>query len=175
VLAAPDVWALPEVPASGYQTDRGTPFFLLTDRSYGSGEVAQARLELPGGSAVAGDQGVDVALYRIPKPLEFLRDQRNLHRVESRALYVGDGAGQTLNYLYDRWTKETRRSWQRILTTPMREKATQRYPELKLGKFPNQPSTSLRPPQFRPIPGLDLVNRFRYPVGYAKPIAPPRT
>lgn len=136
--------------------------------------MAQARLELPGGSAVAGEQGVDVALYRIPKPLEFLRDQRNLHRVESRALYVGDGAGQTLNYLYDRWTKETRRSWQRIVATPVREKATQRYPQLKLGKYPNQPSIALRQTQFHPIPGLDLVNRFRYPVGYAKPIAPPK-
>lgn len=159
------------MPASNYAPKPGKPFFLLTDRSYGSDENAQVRVEVP---LDQSDQRVDVRVYRIPKPLEFLKSQRNLHRVSSRALYVGEGAGQTLNYLYDRWTKETRRSWQRALATPARARATALHPGVKMGGFPLAPTQFKQPALFKPLPGLELMKHFRYPVGAAKPIAPPK-
>ncbi len=165
------------MPASGFRHHAGAPFFLLSDRSYASDEVARVRLETArdgAGELLSGERGVDVVVYRVPKPLEFLQSQRNLHRVASPALYVGDGAGHTLNYLYDRWTKETRRSWQRILATPARQQAVQRHPELSMGKYPGQPTRFGQQSQFQPMPGLEVADRFRYPLWAAKPIAPPK-
>jgi uncharacterized protein YfaS (alpha-2-macroglobulin family) len=165
------------VPASGYRSQSGVPFFILSDRSYGSDEIAQLRLETTrdgSGALLSGDSGVDLAVYRIAKPLDFLRAQRNLHRVASKAIHVGDGAGQTLNYLYDSWTKQTRRSWQRILSTPARQAATQRYPGLSMGDYPGQPTRFAQDIQFKPIAGMRLETRLRYPMWAAKPIAPPK-
>ena len=36
--------------------------------------------------------GVDVRLYRIPDPMAFLRQQKNLHRIVVQPQYLGDAA-----------------------------------------------------------------------------------
>ena len=178
MLTPPAAQALPEIPASDFRPLKGEPFFLLSDRSYGSGEIAQVRVELKrGGEAsrvLGGEQGVDVAIHRVPKPLEFLRQQQNLHRVGTQAMYVGDGAGQTLNYLYDSWNKQTRRSWQRIIATPARQQAVRQAPGLTFGDSMLKPTQHGQDVKFGRMPGFDLVQRFRYPLGAAKPVAPPK-
>ncbi len=40
--------------------------------------------------------GVDVRLYRIPDPMAFLRQQKNLHRIVVQPQYLGDGLNNTL-------------------------------------------------------------------------------
>ncbi|NTV93976.1 MAG: alpha-2-macroglobulin family protein [Thiobacillus sp.] len=170
--------AVPEIPRSNFTLLKGEPFFLLSDKSFGSRETALVRLEAKGGGDTArvldGEAGVDVAIHRVPKPLEFLRRQQNLHRVGTQAMYVGAGAGQTLNYLYDSWNKQTRRSWQRILATPARQQAVARVPGLKFGKYMLNQTEFGQDVKFGRMPGFELVRRFRYPLGSARPIAPPK-
>ncbi len=43
--------------------------------------------------------GVDVRLYRIPDPMAFLRQQKNLHRIVVQPQYLGDGLNNTLTWL----------------------------------------------------------------------------
>ncbi len=45
--------------------------------------------------------GVDVRLYRIPDPMAFLRQQKNLHRIVVQPQYLGDGLNNTLTWLWD--------------------------------------------------------------------------
>ena len=161
---------------SDYASFRGQPFFLLTDASYGSNEVAKVRLEAPGGDSEALKPygGADILLYRIPQPLEFLKGQKNLHRVQVRANYRGEGLSNTLSYLWDSWYQQTRRSWQRILSTDTRKKAVEQAPQLKIGESLIKPTRFEQNPQFEPLKGYDLVERFRYPLWDAKPIQPPK-
>lgn len=161
---------------SGYDSFRGQPFFLLTDASYGSNEMAKVRLEAPGGDAEALKPygGADILLYRIPQPLEFLKGQKNLHRVQVSPNYRGEGLANTLSYLWDSWYQQTRRSWQRILSTDTREKALTQAPQLKIGAVLTRPTRFEQNPQFAPLKGYELVDRFRYPLWDAKPIQPPK-
>ncbi|MBK9614076.1 MAG: hypothetical protein IPO35_00685 [Uliginosibacterium sp.] len=79
---------LQTIGASGYQPVQGEPFFLLSDASWGSADVAQVRVEVPGAAQqgeLANYGGVDVVVYRVPKPLEFLQQQKNLHRPNVKA------------------------------------------------------------------------------------------
>jgi uncharacterized protein YfaS (alpha-2-macroglobulin family) len=167
---------LSAVAPSGYETFKGQPFFLLTDSSYGSDEVAKVRLEAPGGDAETLKlySGADILLYRIPQPLEFLKGQKNLHRVDVRPNYRGEGLANTLSYLWDSWYQQTRRSWQRILSADVRGKATTQSPQLKAGDALTRPGRFEQNPQFEPLKGYDLVDRFRYPLWDAKPIEPPK-
>ncbi len=57
----------------------GEKFFLLSDSAFASTEEARVRIEAPQQYAISSYGGVDVRLYRIPKPLEFLQKQKNLH------------------------------------------------------------------------------------------------
>ena len=67
---------------SYYQPRVGEEFFLLSETSYGTGEEATVRIEISRQSADVYEYGgVDIALYRIPDPIAFLKAQRNLHRV----------------------------------------------------------------------------------------------
>lgn len=166
---------LAAVPSSDYATFQGEPFFLLTDSSFGSDEVAMVRLEAPDYDAETLKRyaGADILLYRIPQPLTFLKGQKNLHRVETAPNYRGEGLANTLTYLWDSWYRQTRRSWQRILSADTRSKATEQAPQLKAGEALNQPSRFENNPQFEPLKGYDLIGRFRYPLWDAKPIQPP--
>lgn len=160
------------VPASNYAPAQGAPFFLLSDASYGSDENAQVRVEASGRGGA--DEGIDIVLYRVPEPMTFLRKQKNLHRLQIPGRYAGEGLANTLNYLWDSWYKQSRLSWQRILAADTRKKATEAAPQLKSGKFVADPSRFEQPPQFSPLPGFTLIDRFRYPLWQAKAIAPPK-
>ena len=50
--------------------------------------------------------GVDVRLYRIPDPMAFLRQQKNLHRIVVQPQYLGDGLNNTLTWLWDNWVRQ---------------------------------------------------------------------
>jgi uncharacterized protein YfaS (alpha-2-macroglobulin family) len=159
--------------SAGYEPLRGEEFFLLSDASVGSDGVAVVRLEVPAAWDVARYGGVDVVVYRVPEPLDFLKAQPNLHRVQVKPVHVGEGAGNTLRYLWTSWNRRARASWQLLFTAEARQAVTARAPELR------SPAGGWRvafqhPPQFVPLPGFELVDRFRYPVMDARPIEPPK-
>ncbi|WP_370687493.1 hypothetical protein, partial [Paraburkholderia caledonica] len=93
-------------PSSNFSSQKvdGQPFFLLSDASFGSNQLAQVRLEAPGRDfkdALQAYGGADIVVYRVPKPLEFLKAQKNLHRLNVAPNYQGEGLANTLAYLWD--------------------------------------------------------------------------
>lgn len=117
--------------------------------------------------------GVDVRVYRIPQPIDFLKKQKNLHRPSLKANYGGEGLSNTLNYLWDSWFKKSRLAWQRVFSFFVRKGVVEHAPELK--QFPPHAYQTRfeNNPQFKPIEGLDVVDQYRYPLWHSKPIAPP--
>jgi len=172
-LAQDDDPTLTPVPASDYQPITGQPFFLLTDASYGSDETAQVRLEAPDDWSLRDYAGADILVYRIPDPLDFLKAQSNLHRIEVKPDYRGEGLANTLSYLWDSWFRQTRRSWQRVLSGEARGKVVAEAPEFSAAAGMHGPTRYTHAPQYAPLPGLPLVDRFRYPLWDAQPIQPP--
>src|SRR5215470_13355750 len=87
------VWLLAGSLAAADETPfRGDQFFLLSDATYGSGTEALVRLEAAGRRyALEEYSGVDIVVYRVPNPLDFLKRQKNLHRVEVKGDYRGEG------------------------------------------------------------------------------------
>lgn len=157
---------------------QGQPFFLLTDTSFSSTDSAKVRLEVPGRDTAKYQLqdygGIDVTLYRVPQPLEFLKKQPNLHRIELKGNYQGEGLSNTLSYLWDNWYRKSRRAWQRLFSYESRKIVTDEHPQLKMGDDIKAPSEFRPQPQFAPIKGLDLVQRFRYPIWDAKTIEKPK-
>lgn len=84
--------------------------------------------------------GVDVRLYRIPDPMAFLRQQKNLHRIVVQPQYLGDGLNNTLTWLWDNWYGKSRRVMQRTFSSQSRQNVTQALPELQLGNAIIKPS-----------------------------------
>ncbi|AXW37190.1 hypothetical protein CJO96_02235 [Ralstonia solanacearum] len=168
---------LAEVPASGYVPFTGQPFFLLSDASYGTDQEAMVRLEAPGREykdELARYGGADILVYRVPQPLDFLKAQKNLHRIDVKANYTGEGLANTLAYLWDNWTRQARRAWQRVLSFATRSKAVEAAPQFSMGDQMAAPTRFSNPPQYAPLKGYELLGRFRYPIWEAKPIAPPK-
>lgn len=68
------------VPSSGYSAVPGESFFLLADSSFSSDEQAKVRLEAPGRDyrrfRMQPYGGADIRVYRIDKPMEFLKRQK---------------------------------------------------------------------------------------------------
>src|SRR5262249_10146561 len=93
---------------SGYMPERGGQFFLLSDASFGSDAPAAVRLE----SSVTGP--LDVVVYRVPQPLDFLKAQKNLHRIDVRGRYQFEGLANTLRHLWGAWNRQARYAWQRV-------------------------------------------------------------
>jgi len=168
---------LETVPGSGYAALRGQPFFLLTDASFGSGQTAQVRLEAPGREykeELRAYGGADILVYRVDEPIAFLKAQKNLHRIDVKANYRGEGLANTLAYLWDNWYKKARRAWQRVLSFATRSKAVEDAPQFSMGDQIAQPTRFENNPQFEPLKGYALMTRFRYPIWDAKEIAPPK-
>ena len=113
-------------------------------------------------------------LYRIEQPLEFLKRQKNLHRVLAEGQFKGEGLSNTLAYLWDNWYRKSRRVMQRAFSYESRQQVTEAVPELKMGNAMTAPTPYDAQPQYAPIPGLPLVSQFRYPLWDAKPIEPPQ-
>ncbi|CDF85918.1 UPF0192 protein [Pseudomonas knackmussii B13] len=167
-----------EVPASNYTPMSGESFFLLADSSFATDEVAKVRLEAPGRDSrryrMEGYGGADIRVYRIDQPLDFLKRQKNLHRVLSEGQFKGEGLSNTLAYLWDNWYRKSRRVMQRAFSYESRKQVTDVVPELKMGNAMKAPTPYDAQPQYAPIPGLPMVAQFRYPLWDAKPIEPPK-
>ncbi|NML43225.1 alpha-2-macroglobulin family protein [Ramlibacter sp. G-1-2-2] len=166
----------PAAPAQDYEAPAGAPFFLLTDSSFGSGEEARVRLEMAAGDLSALDEtgGVDVALYRVADPLAFLRQQKNLHRVDLRASARPDGLGNALSFLWDGAWIKARKLWQSLFAPAARVSVTKEAPQLKTHADIRKPPPYVAQPVFQAPPGMQAAARFRYPVQAARPIAPPK-
>lgn len=175
--APAQAWADDEVPASNYAPIGGESFFLLADSSFAPDEEARVRLEAPGRDyrryRMEAYGGVDMRVYRIDKPLDFLKRQKNLHRVLAEGQFKGEGLSNTLAYLWDNWYRKSRRVMQRAFSYESRKQVTEVVPELKMGQAMAAPTPYDAQPQYAPIPGLPLVEQFRYPLWDAKPIEPP--
>lgn len=165
------------VPGSGYTPQAGEQFFLLSDSSFASDEQARVRLEAPGRDhrryLMESYGGVDIRVYRIKQPLAFLQKQQNLHRVQVEGQFRGEGLANTLAYLWDSWYRQSRRAMQKAFSYEARSRVIEQAPVLSMGESIRTPTRFENHPQFAPIPGLDLVDQFRYPLWDAKPIAPP--
>ncbi len=159
-----------------YTRPQGASFFLLTDSSYSSQDEAKVRLEAKGEDlgAISDADGVEVALYRVEHPLDFLRQQRNLHRIDLQAAARPEGLANTLSYLWDHWWQRTRQVWQNIFDAPLRRAVTQASPQLKTSPKIKAPTDYVHSGAFKALPGLSEVSRMRYPVASARPIAPPK-
>ncbi|GLK89131.1 alpha-2-macroglobulin family protein [Pseudomonas turukhanskensis] len=166
------------VNPSGYTPMAGESFFLLADSSFATDEVAQVRLEAPGRDyrryTMEPYGGVDMRVYRIDQPLEFLKRQKNLHRVVAEGEFKGEGLANTLSYLWDNWYRKSRRVMQRAFSYESRKNVTEEAPELKMGTAIATPTQYENTPQFAPMKGLPLVAQFRYPLWDAKAIQPPK-
>ncbi|WP_123420060.1 alpha-2-macroglobulin [Pseudomonas moraviensis] len=165
------------VEPSNYTPVAGESFFLLADSSFASDEQAMVRLEAPGRDyrrfRMEPYGGADIRVYRIDKPLDFLKRQKNLHRVVSDGQFKGEGLSNTLAYLWDNWYRKSRRVMQRAFSYESRKQVTEEVPELKMGEAMVAPTPYDAQPQFALIPGLPVVSQFRYPLWQAKPIQPP--
>jgi uncharacterized protein YfaS (alpha-2-macroglobulin family) len=152
----------------------GEPFFLLSDATFGTGEMALVRLEVNSPETLAQAGGVDVRVYRVPDPAAFLRRQKNLHRVQVDAPATAEGLSNALTHVWDNWAVKSRVAWQKMFSVEARQAVVRQAPELKTPKGLTAPSSFEEPVQFKPIPGLPLIERFRYPVQSAQAIQPPK-
>jgi uncharacterized protein YfaS (alpha-2-macroglobulin family) len=177
LLPMATVSAEDSVEPSGYTPVSGESFFLLADSSFAADEQAMVRLEAPGRDyrrfRMEPYGGADIRVYRIDKPLDFLKRQKNLHRVVSDGQFKGEGLSNTLAYLWDNWYRKSRRVMQRAFSYESRKQVTEEVPELKMGNAIAAPTPYDAQPQFALIPGLPVVSQFRYPLWQAKPIEPP--
>lgn len=161
------------LPPSNYKPVSGAPFFLLSDASYGSNETALVRFEPTDTSAVQEYGGVDIRIYKVPRPLEFLQAQKNLHRIDVRPQYGSEGLSNTLTYLFDSWVKKSRMAWQGLFSSASRQAVVKEAPQLATAPGYGGASKFSNSVQFKALPGYELLDQFRYPVLQAKPIAPP--
>ena len=152
----------------------GEPFFLLSDATFGSAATATVRLEVNQPQALESVGGVDIVVYRIAEPLDFLQRQKNLHRVQVDSKPAGEGLSNTLTHLWDSWVVKSRLAWRQIFSPAARGAVVRQAPALKTKPAFTAPSTFEEPPRFKPLPGLPVVERFRYPVHAAKPIDVPK-
>ena len=183
LAAMPLAYAQPVQPAqapagSNYTAFKGEPFFLLSDAAYGSADVARVRLEVPGrDNARAGLEsygGVDIMVYRVPQPLQFLNKQRNLHRVDVAANFQGEGLINALAMLWDSWWKKSRLAWRKLFSAEARLAVTHAQPALATNDAIGRPTEFRNQRQFKPLKGFELVEQFRYPLWQADPIKAPK-
>jgi uncharacterized protein YfaS (alpha-2-macroglobulin family) len=169
-------WAQQRDP-SNYTPFRGEPFFLLSDTTYGSADEARVRLEVPGRDMgrmnLEAYSGADIVVYRVPQPMEFLKKQRNLHRIQVEGNYQGEGLANTLSYLWDSWWKQSRLIWRKIFTSDARRAVTQEQPKLATNEAIRRPTVFANHPQYKALKGFEMVDSFRYPIWQAKAIAAP--
>lgn len=155
-------------------TVNGTPFFLLSDASFGAKDTATVRLEAQNMGAVAQYGGVDVYVYKVKQPLEFLRKQKNLHRIDTEGDFVGEGLSNAVARIWDNWWNGSRAAWRNLFSSDARQAVTSQAPETRSSSLASAPTPQTMNPQYRPLKAHTLVDSFRYPVQIAKPIAPPK-
>lgn len=164
-----------DIEPSGYRPLTGDRFFLLTESSFGSGEIAQVRLEAPERwEPLTEYPEADLVIYRVPDPLSFLKTQKNLHRIQVKGDYRGEGLSNALRYVWDSAYKKSRLAWQRIFSETIRARVVAEAPILKQTPPHSYATAFENHPQFKPLSGFQQVARFRYPLWAAKPLEPPK-
>ncbi len=151
----------------------GTPFFLLSDATYGSQESAFVRLEAQNMGPVADYGGADVYVYRVQQPLAFLKKQKNLHRIDTSGEYAGPGLSNALGRMWDNWWIGSRAAWRDLFSSDARQAVTAQAPDVRTHPLVKQSPPERLHPNYRPLKAHTLVDSFRYPVQVAKPIQPP--
>ena len=160
-----------DINPSKFSANNGGKFYLLSEETFGSQDQAKVRLEAsPYLSTENG--GVDIRLYRIPQPISFLEKQKNLHRPAVEGKYKGEGIRNALHYVWDVVYKKSRLVWQRLLSFEAREKAVKANPAFTQHAAHKYDTRFEHNPQFGFIPGLAVIQSFRYPIQFAKPIPP---
>lgn len=155
------------------QSPVGEKFFILSDSGFSSQEEARVRIEASAQTAISSYGGVDVRLYRIPKPLEFLQKQKNLHRLQTEVNYSGDGLANSLTYLWDSWYKNSRKLMQSVFSSSARSAVINSSPDLAMGAALKKSPEYTYQAQFAPLKNLPLEDEFRYPLVDAKTITAP--
>lgn len=156
---------------SRYQPVDGAKFYLLSEETFGATDVAKVRLEAPPYQATTNN-GVDIRLYRVPNALKFLESQKNLHRPKVEGNYQGEGIRNAVHFVWDVLYKKTRLVWQRLISAKTREKAVKENPSFKQVPAHAYQTKMENNPQFGFLPGMKLIQSFRYPLQHAKPIQP---
>lgn len=165
---------LTALPCSAEEGSHGTPFFLLSDAAYGSADTAMVRLEAQSMGPVAEYGGVDVYVYRVRQPLEFLKAQKNLHRINTEGAYTGSGLSNALARAWDNWWVDSRKSWRGLFSSDARQAVTSQAPEVRSHPLMRAETPVSLNPQYQPLKSHTLVDSFRYPVHIAQPILPPK-
>lgn len=158
---------------SDYTPAAGEPFVVLADAQFGTGDEALLRVEIPasgGKENLRQFGGIDIALYRIPEPLAFLRAQKNPHRVNVTARPRDEGLSNTLAYLWSNAWNQSRGAWRDLFSPNAKRSVTETAPMLKtrVAQPGYRPAAS-----FDPLTGFEFVDRFRYPLMAARPIEEP--
>ena len=142
-------------------------FFILSDRSYSSQEQAQVRLEVPDVSAVHENGGVDIAVYKVAKPIEFLQSQKNLHRVSTKAQPAQSGVWNSVVAIWDYVANSARNIMRQFFSEDARKTTIKAAPDLHVEKI-NHSAT--HPAAYKPLEGYEMTARFRYPLQYGQDI-----
>lgn len=160
----------------------------MADRPYSNTEIAEVRLDLQlfsddyyGYEDSAAPQtvdenehgGADFRIYRIEKPIDYLRQQKNLHRPTITPNYKGESVLNVLRDLWENIYNHSRYAWQRILSLSARRSATSQYPELSQGDATPKAELYRNERRFDPIVGYEVIKEFRFPVLKAPFIKPP--
>lgn len=152
------------------------PFYVLTDRSYGSHEPTLVRVEVPK-SYAQGDVPleVDMRVYRIDNPLEFLAKQPDLHRVQIQGLPKSQPLMPILEHVWDANLKRSRMSWQRVFSAEARQAVVKEQPQLAIpAKTLLAPTPLQQNIRFDVLKDFPLQSQFRYPLWQARPIQAPK-
>lgn len=160
--------------SSNYAPIAGDRFFLLSESTYTSDDVAVIRFDGPMEKYQSEEyDGVDIRVYKISNPLEFLSKQKDLHRPTLKGNYQGEGLSNAFNYLWDRWFKVSRIALQNIFSLFIREKVVAHNANLHQGLERSARTHFKHNPQFQRVSGFEVVEEFRYPFWDAKSIQPP--
>ena len=149
--------------------DDNAGFFILSDRSYSSQEQAQVRLEVQSVDAVHQNAGVDIVVYKVPKPIPFLQSQKNLHRINTQAQPAQEGVWNSIVAIWDYVANSARQMARKLFTEDVRQTTVETAPELHVAKI-NHPATHAA--SYKPLAGYEMTARFRYPLQYGKDVKP---
>lgn len=147
-------------------------FFILSDKSYGSQDEAQIRLEVQDVNTVYNNAGVDVAVYQVPNAIEFLKKQNNLHRINIKAQPAQQGLWHTLIAIWDYIANSARESARQLFSTEARQSTVKTAPDLHAGQGAVMRGSKNNASAYKPLSGFDLVARFRYPLQFGQDIKP---
>lgn len=144
-------------------------FFILSDRSYSSQEQAQIRLEVQDVNAVHNNAGVEIAVYKVPQPIEFLQKQTDLHRINTKALPAQDGVWNSIIAIWDYVALSARNLSRKFFSEDARQSTVNAAPDLHVENI-NHPM--VKNSAYKPLEGYEMTARFRYPLQYGKDVKP---